>query len=96
MTDKIYPRKESLEAVHTFPCKFTIKVIGANTPTFIEAARSTVEAVTQDSSRLTLTTRESSKGKHVSVNLEVHVETPEQVQDLYARLKKLDALQYIF
>ena len=95
MTDKLYPTIESLEAVHTFPCWFTIKAIGINTDVFTVAVRDAVSIVMLDPNRLKIKARESSTGKHISMSLDVYVDNAGQVQQLYAQIKEIDALHYI-
>ena len=95
MSDKLYPTIESLEAVHTFPCWFTIKAIGANTEVFVGAVKDAVSIVTLDPTRLKTKSRKSSTGKHISMTLEVFVTDASQVQQLYAQIKEIDALHYI-
>ncbi|MBH25556.1 MAG: hypothetical protein CMH57_14125 [Myxococcales bacterium] len=93
-----HPSTESLEAVHTFPCRFVVKAIGANEPAFVEAVEeATREALGEqpEADALTTTTRASSRGNHVSVTLSFLAQTPQDVQAVFARLKALEELRYI-
>ena len=81
-----YPPIELLESAHTFPGPYIFKVIGRSERGFVArtvaAVRDTLEFATDPPYRV----RETAGGKHVAVTLEPHVQTAQQVLDVYRRL----------
>jgi len=86
------PSVELLESHHDFPCVYTFKVIGNAKENF--TAR--VVAAVRDELRMELdpdyTLRSSKTGDHVSITLEPHCESPQQVLAIYSRLTGMDGL----
>ncbi len=86
------PSVQLLESRHTFPCVFTFKVIGATADNF--AAR--VIAAVRDELELEIdppfSMREARNGNHISVTLEPHCQSPQQVLAVYSRLTGMDGL----
>ena len=86
------PSIELLEAAHRFPGPYMFKVIGKADNGF--AAR-TVAAVRQEMAAEVdphFRLRATPGGRHVSVTLELTVESAEQVLAVYRRLLKLTGL----
>jgi len=86
------PPLELLQSTHRFPCRFTFKVIGADAGGFsvraVEAVcRALPVGVSPDSS-----VRQTSGGRHVAVTIEPHVESAEQVLEIYLHLQQLEGL----
>ncbi|MEZ6059134.1 MAG: DUF493 domain-containing protein [Planctomycetaceae bacterium] len=86
------PSVELLESRHTFPCVFTFKVIGVTADNF--AAR--VIAAVRDELRMEVdppfSMREARNGNHISVTLEPHCKSPQQVLAVYCRLTGMNGL----
>jgi uncharacterized protein len=86
MFNRKVPPLELLENAHTFPGPYTFKVIGKAERGFL--AR-TVAAVREELSQEIdppYRIRESAGGRHIAVTLEPHIETAQQVLDVYRRL----------
>jgi putative lipoic acid-binding regulatory protein len=81
---------ELLQQTHTFPGPYHLKAIGKSDHDFrqrvVDAVREVlgVEAPSE--------VRETPGGRHISVSLDLNVESAEQVLAIHHRLKKLDGL----
>lgn len=98
MTDtapKPYPSIDALEGSHTFPGRYTIKVIGANSPRFEMEAKRIAGEVSGLPEALNVSHRVSSGGAMCSVTLDIYVKTAHQVQALYVELRELPGLRFI-
>ena len=86
------PSIELLESRHSFPCQYTMKVIGATDDNFtarvVFAARDELQLPEDPPFRIQTT----KGGRHVSITLEAIFETPQQVLAVYSRLSQLDGL----
>ncbi|MBL8820608.1 MAG: DUF493 domain-containing protein [Planctomyces sp.] len=86
------PSVEVLESRHTFPCTYIFKVIGATENNF--TAR--VVALVRDEMGLEqdppFTFRAARNGMHVSVTLEPHCISSQQVLAIYSRLTGMDGI----
>jgi putative lipoic acid-binding regulatory protein len=86
-----------LEEFCTFPGPYMFKVITyASDEAAAEIARAADSVLGYGHEALNLTTRPSKKGSYVSVSIEPRVESPRQVLDVYAALRKLDGIITIF
>ena len=86
-----------LNQAHSFPCLYVFKLIGENTPLFYDGVLSAVskefgELMHEEAS---LSTRESSGGRYLSITLKLEIESAEQVLRLYERFSKVDGLRSI-
>lgn len=83
---------ELLESTHRFPGMYPFKVIGEARDDF--ASRVVAVAVRELGSEHAVSYRErrTSAGRHVSVSLELNVQSAEQVLSIYASLIKLEGL----
>jgi putative lipoic acid-binding regulatory protein len=70
-----------LEATHTFPCDYSLRVIAENQD---PVTRAIVEAV---GGTVRYTTQASSGGKYLSHRVEVRVASANDVLELYARVR---------
>lgn len=86
------PPIELLESRHSFPCPYTIKVIGKAGDNFlariIAAVRDELGLDVDPPMKLKTT----AGGRHVSITLEPVVETAQQVLALYSRLSQTTGL----
>jgi putative lipoic acid-binding regulatory protein len=86
---------ELLERTHAFPCYFTIKAIGSAADDFegriVRAAREALRRVVD----MTHTVRVTPNGGHVAVTLEVHVETADEVIELYRAVQVERGLRFL-
>ncbi len=89
------PPLELLEEHHTFPGRYTFKLIG-NTNSNLEADAIRVGGeVSGFPDEVTTSVKKSSKGKFSSVTLSVYVKTAHQIHALYVELRKIDGLRFI-
>lgn len=83
---------ELLESVHSFPCEFTIKVIGRAEGDFVERVLASVRAALGVPNDPPHSVRETSGGKHVSLTLEPWMESAQHVLDVYQELRSTDGV----
>lgn len=81
MTDK--PADETLLK---FPCDFTIKVFGLGTDEFEGAVLMLIHKHVPNLSGRALQTRTSANGKYRAMSITVHVESKQQLDDIYRDL----------
>ncbi len=86
------PSEELLESTHQFPGTYQIKAIGVSENDF--AGRVVLAAVEElaGPGEVEHSVRLTKGGRHVSVTLELTVQTAGQVRAIYARLQELDGL----
>lgn len=85
---------ERLRDVHEFPGPFMFKVIGPNTDVFVaQVVQSVINAL--GAVQPQVSTRESSGAKHVSVTVEVQVESAEHVLEVYAGFQSVDGVRFV-
>jgi uncharacterized protein len=81
---------ELLQQTHTFPGPYHLKAIGKSDHDFRQRVVDAVREVL--GVEVPSEMRETPGGRHVSVSLDLNVESAEQVLALHHRLKKLDGL----
>ena len=89
------PSAELLAETHEFPGVFQIKAIGSADGAFPARVIAAVEAEVGAAAALDHRLRATPDGRHVSVTLNVHVENPEQVRAIYARIQELAGLRMV-
>ena len=89
------PSAELLEATHTFPGVYQMKVIGLVDDDFERRVRDAVSALLPGPDAVAVSTRVTPGGRHVALTLHLNVETAEQVRDLYERLHLLPGLSLL-
>ncbi len=82
---------ENLKSAHAFPGPYTFKIIGANTPDFLEAVTNALNNFEIEES----TQRLSKNANHVSLSIRVVASTPESILDAYEVLSGLDGVKYV-
>lgn len=70
----------------TFPCDFTIKVFGNDTPEFYATVLGIIHQHVSGFIEEKIQKRPSANGKYVSLNIEIHAESKEQLDRLYQDL----------
>ena len=85
---------ETLRAAHTFPARYTFKLIGENQPSLLDEALSRVKAALPNA-RPEVSRRESDKGNHQSLTLVMTVPDPETVHDLYTSFRDIEGLRML-
>lgn len=85
---------QSLQAVHEFPGPFTFKAIGENNDEFVSQV---VQAVLNVLGQVEpeVTTRESSGAKHISVTVDVEVDSPEKVLAVYRAFEGVEGVRFV-
>jgi putative lipoic acid-binding regulatory protein len=83
MTDKPASPDESLLK---FPCDFTLKVFGLRSDEFEANVLMIVHKHVPNLSGRALQTRPSQQGKYCALSITVHVESKEQLDNLYREL----------
>ncbi|MBA2663534.1 MAG: DUF493 domain-containing protein [Bradymonadaceae bacterium] len=86
---------DKLKAVHEFPGSYVFKVIGTNSPEFISRVVQAAVIVLGEPSEISISTRESSGGKHLSVTLTVEVHEAEAVLDIYELLRVVEGVRFL-
>ena len=90
------PSEDLLVSNHTFPGVYQIKAIGSADDDF--AAR-VVEAAAQElasAGEIDHVVRSTPNGKHVSLTMDITVQTPDQVRAIYARLREVKGITLLF
>ncbi len=90
------PDEELLAAHHEFPGVYRIKAIGLTERDFVARV---VDAATSElvgPAEVDFTVRETPGGRHVSVNLDLTVQTPAQVRAIYVRIRAVEGLAMLF
>ncbi len=90
------PSLELLESVHPFPGTYQIKAIGNSAGGFAERVISAVQEELPTPSELDYSVRNTQSGRHVSLTLDVTVQTADQVRAIYARLQQIEGLTLLF
>ncbi len=85
---------EKLNAVHTFPCSYTFKLIGPAKADLESRALEIVEAEMPGTPPI-VSTRESEHGKHLAVTLVLPMPDAESVAHLYRRFHAIDGLKML-
>ena len=87
---------ELLESTHMFPGTYQIKAIGAVADDFVGRVLSAVHEEVAAPSDVDYSLRTMRAGRHVGVTLNVAVQSPEQVLALYARIREVEGLAFLF
>jgi len=90
------PSLELLESIHAFPGTYQIKVIGNSEGDFAERVISAVQDELTTPSDLDYSVRNTQSGRHVSLTLDLTVQTAHQVRAVYARLHEVEGLTLLF
>ncbi len=79
-----------MEELMEFPVIYTYKAMGENTESFVKDVKNVFEsAYIQDFREI-----KSSKGSYTSVSVTVTVNSFDELQDTYERIKKVNGLKY--
>jgi uncharacterized protein len=90
------PSEDLLHSSHTFPGVYQIKVIGIASDSFENRVVEAVVSELAAPSDLDYSLRTTPGGRHVSLTLEISVQTAEQVRTIYDRLRALDGITLLF
>ena len=83
---------ELLNATHSFPCAFTLKVIGASTEDFVDRCTAAIRDVNLGSDDFPISTRHTPNGRHTAVTMAPTLASAEQVLDVYERLRCVEGV----
>lgn len=81
-----------LNATHSFPCEFTLKVIGQSSDDFIDRCVEAVRVVALHSPDIPYTTRSTPNGRHISITMQPTIDSAEQVLQVYASLRDVEGV----
>ena len=90
------PSIELLESTHAFPGNYRIKAIGSTADDFTAAVIAAAESELAAASDLDASIRETAGGRHVAVTLDLAVQSAGQVQAVYARIREVPGLIFLF
>lgn len=83
---------ELLNATHTFPCEFTLKIIGKSTEDFADRCAAAVNSVLPTAQDIPVSLRSTPNGRHTSVTLLPKLSSAEQVLEVYECIKQVDGV----
>ena len=87
--------REKLEEHYKFPCAYTIKAIGPNTPTFSQTIDDILESCLDKATKVTQSKQLSAGGKHQSIRITVDAQSSDIIIDLYEKLGKAAEIKYL-
>jgi putative lipoic acid-binding regulatory protein len=90
------PSEDLLESVHPFPGTYQIKAIGMAEDDFVGRVVEAVVSELATPSELDHSVRITPGGRHVALTLEMTVQDAEQVRAIYARIRDVKGLTYLF
>jgi len=90
------PSTDLLESSHTFPGVYQIKAIGAAERDFTGRVIAAAAEELASISEIDHVIRETPGGRHVSITLDISVQTAEQVRAIYARIRDVEGLTLLF
>lgn len=90
------PNEELLAEHHEFPGVYRIKAIGSTEGDFVSRVVDAATSELAGPAELDYTVRETAGGRHVSVNLDLTVQTPAQVRAIYTRIREVEGLTMLF
>ena len=93
--DKL-PSKELLEERHTFPGPYTFKVIGEADEGFEGRIKECVQRELRTNAEPRTSVRTTKGGRHQSVTVEPVCPDADSVLRLYAELRKVDGVMFLF
>ena len=90
------PSEDLLDSSHTFPGIYQIKAIGTSDDNFVNRVVEAASMELATPGELEHKVRVTPNGKHVSLTLEMNVQSAEQVRAIYARLREVKGLTLLF
>lgn len=79
-----------------YPCRFPIKILGANVDGFLAAMLHVARAFDPDFDASTIEQRPSKAGNYLGLTLSVHVNNRAQLDDLYRTLTTHPMVKMVF
>lgn len=96
MSSKNIPSIELLESVHPFPGSYQIRAIGSTDDDFPARVVAAVQEELAGPGEVDHSVRFTRGGRHVSVTLDLTVQSADQVRAIYARLHEVSGLRLLF
>jgi putative lipoic acid-binding regulatory protein len=90
------PSADLLESTHLFPGTYQIRAIGQSSDDFVDRILSAVAEEVASPSEIDHSTRFTPGRRHVSVTLEITVQSADQVRAIYARIQQVPGLTLLF
>ena len=90
------PSEDLLESSHPFPGTYQIKAIGTPEDDFVGRVVEAVVSELATPEELDHKIRVTPGGRHVSLTMEMNVQSAEQVRAIYARLRDVKGLTLLF
>lgn len=78
-----------------YPCRFPIKVMGANTTEFVSAMVLIARAFEPDFDEASLEHRPSRAGNYLGLTVSIHVTSREQLDEVYRTLTTHPLVKYV-
>jgi putative lipoic acid-binding regulatory protein len=96
MSSSNIPSAELLESVHPFPGSYQIRAIGTAEDDFEARVVAAVQDELSTPGEVDHSSRYTKGGRHVSVTLDITVQSAEQVRAIYARIHAVPGLCLLF
>ncbi|WP_169977268.1 YbeD family protein [Tautonia rosea] len=96
MSSNNIPSADLLESVHPFPGSYQIRAIGSSDEDFPARVVAAVQEELAGPGELDHSVRFTKGGRHVSVTLDITVQSADQVRAIYARLHEVSGLRLLF
>lgn len=90
------PSEELLESTHSFPGVYQFKAIGSSADDFVSRVLTAVEEEVAAASDIDHSIRETPQGRHISLTLDVSVQSAAQVRAIYSRILEVSGLVLLF
>jgi uncharacterized protein len=90
------PSEDLLDSNHPFPGTYQIKAIGTPEDDFVGRIVKAVGSELATPDELRHTVRVTPNGRHVSLTLEMNVQSADQVRAIYARIREVKGLTLLF
>jgi uncharacterized protein len=90
------PSEDLLEASHPFPGTYQIKAIGTPDDDFVGRVVEAVVSELATPEELDHKIRMTPGGRHVSLTMEMNVQSADQVRAIYARIREVKGLTLLF
>lgn len=78
-----------------YPCRFPIKVMGANTTEFVSSMVMIAEAFEPGFDKASLEHRPSRAGNYLGLTISIHVSSREQLDEVYRTLTTHPLVKYV-
>lgn len=78
--------EDSNKTLLTFPCEFTIKVFGSTTDSFESTVLQIIKKHVPSFSEESIQKRPSENAKYIALSVTVHVESKQQLDNIYQEL----------